>query len=497
MAAPSFSDDPTNRGFMAPMRFDGEVYDCEVEGEIPSDLEGTFFRVGPNRAYPQRFADDIPFNGDGMASMFRIANGACDYKQRYIHTQRYLAERAAREALFGRYRNRSTNDPRAADLSLGTANTHIYWHAGKLLALKEDSPPVTLDPHTLETLDNYYLFDGQFTSKTFSAHPKLDARTGELIAYGYEAKGDLSTDIAVYAFDREGRKTWEVWIEAPYVCMMHDCAVTENFILIPTTGYTTSRERLEAGLVHWAYDQSRPIYTAVIPRGGSASDVRWFEGPHRCIVHTVAANEDRQGRVLMDFQASPGNTFPFFTSWDGSPFDPQAAHSVIRRWTMDMGATDDRVAEDILFEDINTGLPRFDERYTATEYRLGFSSERDPNAAAGGGIGGGGGATSQLTRWDIESREVVRGDVGEGRSLAEVVFAPRQRNGREGDGYLLAVASRPADMSSELVVMDAERLEDGVIARVVLPFRAHNQVHGNWVPRWDLDFPDAMTERPA
>src|SRR5690606_37399451 len=100
-----------------------------VEGEIPSDLNGAFYRIGPNRVYPQRFADDIPFNGDGMASMFRIANGACDYTQKYVKTQRYLAERSAKRALFGRYRNRNTTEPEAAGLSLGTANTHIYWHA--------------------------------------------------------------------------------------------------------------------------------------------------------------------------------------------------------------------------------------------------------------------------------------------------------------------------------------------------------------------------------
>ena len=37
-------------------------------------------------------------------------------------------------------------------------------------------------------------------------------------------------------------------------------------------------------------------------------------------------------------------------------------------------------------------------------------------------------------------------------------------------------------MKSELVVADAMRLDEGIIARVKLPFRLHSQVHGNWVP---------------
>jgi carotenoid cleavage dioxygenase len=53
-----------------------------------------------------------------------------------------------------------------------------------LLALKEDSPPYALDPSTLETL-GLYTFGGQLKSQTFSAHPKFDPETGEMIVFGY------------------------------------------------------------------------------------------------------------------------------------------------------------------------------------------------------------------------------------------------------------------------------------------------------------------------
>ena len=32
-------------GFNSPTRFEADVYDCEVWGQIPSDIEGTFYRV--------------------------------------------------------------------------------------------------------------------------------------------------------------------------------------------------------------------------------------------------------------------------------------------------------------------------------------------------------------------------------------------------------------------------------------------------------------------
>ena len=87
---------------------------------------------------------------------------------RYVRTQRFKAQREARQSLFGTYRNPHTDDPRVKKVSRGTANTNIIFHAGKLLALKEDSPPVVMNPLTLDTLDDYHTFGGTLESSLFS-----------------------------------------------------------------------------------------------------------------------------------------------------------------------------------------------------------------------------------------------------------------------------------------------------------------------------------------
>jgi carotenoid cleavage dioxygenase-like enzyme len=43
-------------------------------------------------------------------------------------------------------------------------------------------------------------------------------------------------------------------------------------------------------------------------------------------------------------------------------------------------------------------------------------------------------------------------------------------------------------MRSELIIADAQHLEAGDIARVILPFRASSQVHGIWVDEDQLPF---------
>ena len=59
---------------------------------------------------------------------------------------------------------------------------------------------------------------------------------------------------------------------------------------------------------------------------------------------------------------------------------------------------------------------------------------------------------------------------------------PRHARAAEGDGYLIGVVNRWLEVRSDLLVLDATRLEDGPLATVRLPTRIHPQIHGWWVP---------------
>ena len=58
----------------------------------------------------------------------------------------------------------------------------------------------------------------------------------------------------------------------------------------------------------------------------------------------------------------------------------------------------------------------------------------------------------------------------------------------EGDGWLIGVANNYAERRSELVIADAQRPEEGDVARVILPFRSNVQVHGRWYSDAEIDF---------
>lgn len=457
------------RGFNAPTRFEADIYDCEVWGEIPSDIEGTFFRMQCDFAYrPPENEWFTGFNGDGHVSAFRFANGSVDFKSRYVKTERLMAERRARERLFGVYRNHLTDDPSVEHVDRGAANTHLYWHAGKLLTLKEDALPYAIDPVTLET-EGLYDFDGQWTAETMSAHPKIDPITGDMIAYGYMANGPLTDDIAVYVINPSGNVEREVWFKSPYLGIIHDIAITQKHIIVPVIARTTSRERLESGEPMWVWDGSLPTMVAVLPRDGEAKDIRWFEGPARNTLHFLNAYEDGN-RIVMDLPVSQQERSP----------------SRIMRWTFDMNSSDERFGEELIAES-NGVLARMDDRYLSLPYRYGYVGHSDPSlpfdAEAAGGERR---VTNCYQRYDNRTGEIRQFYVGETQSLQECGFVPRKGSTEEGDGYLMGVASNYAEMMSELVIVDAQRMEEGAIATVKLPFRLRSGTHVNWYSAAEL-----------
>ncbi|KAF4450670.1 Carotenoid oxygenase, partial [Fusarium albosuccineum] len=321
------------------LRLEADAYELEVIGEIPSTIHGAFYRVQPDHAFPPIFAEtEIPLNGDGNVSSFYIKDGHVDFKQRYVRTPKLIAEREARQALFGRYRNKYTDDPRVQSVLKGTtANTHVVFHDNKLMALKEDARPMELDPITLETL-GYIDYHGTLRCPTHTAHPKADSTTGELVSYGYEAAGDAPPDICSFTVDKDGKLSDEVWFQAPWPCMIHDFWATDNWVVFPINGLKASLEQMKKGGDHFYWDENLDYQLlGVIPRrGAKPEDAKWFKTPQGCYSHTINAYEE-DGKLVLDANVWTDVHFPFFPNTKGERFftDPRKVKAPIIRYRFD------------------------------------------------------------------------------------------------------------------------------------------------------------------
>ena len=94
--------------------------------------------------------------------------------------------------------------------------------------------------------------------------------------------------------------------------------------------------------------------------------------------------------------------------------------------------------------------------------------------------------TNVVQRLDVRTGEIKQTNVEPVISLQETTFAPRKGAKGEGDGYVMAVASNYESMTSDLVILDAQKIEEGVIATVKLPFKLRSGTHGNWYSAAEL-----------
>lgn len=473
---------PESRGFTGSLnlnRFEGDIFDLEAEGEIPAQLNGTYHRVHPDQQLPPKFDDDQFFNGDGMVSLFRFRNGNVDFKQRYAQTDKFKLEREAGHALFGAYRNPLTDDPSVKGQIRGTANTNVIVHAGELYTLKEDSPVLLMDPLTLET-KGYTDFNGKCTSQTFCAHPKIDPVTGNMVAFSYASSGLITKDCTYMEISPTGELLKEIWFEAPYYCMMHDFGVTEDYACFHVVPIISNWERLEANLPHFGFDTTMPVWLGVLPRNGDGKDIRWFKSPNLFCSHVMNAFNDGS-KVYFDTPVARNNMFPFFPDVHGAPFNAPDSASFLTRWTVDMNSSGEEFESSERMTDMVGEFPRIDDRYATQPYSYGWMLVTDRSMPfEGPGSRASGLLMNKIGFIDFKTGKQTEWFCGPQSIIQEPCFVPRTPDAPEGDGYIIALVDNVVTNYSDLVILDAQNIEEGPIGKLKLPFRIRSGLHGNW-----------------
>ncbi|GME38234.1 putative lignostilbene dioxygenase protein [Neofusicoccum parvum] len=477
---------PFYSGAEAPCRFEAEVYHCVVRGRIPPEIDGTYYRCMPDALWAPLYDDDVFINGDGAIDALRVRRGRADFKQRFVRTEKFLVERAARRAVYGRYRNRHTDDPRVRHRVHSTANTHVVYFERQLLALKEDSRPYAMDPDTLETKGNYD-FRGQYGCPTFTAHPKVDPATGELAAMGYEAKGDATTDVAYYLFSAAGEKLEECWFQAPFAGMMHDMGLTDRWVvfIVPPLA-AVPLEKLEEGHKHFAWDDERPLAFGILPRRNpKPEDVKWFYARNAFYGHTGNTFDGEDGCIYLDAPLTYGNKFWFFPPLSGDPkLNTQKFKSYYVRWKFDPSAADGSWVTPTELINLEGEMPKVDDRYLTKPYNTLFLSMTDTSLNRENAVIGG--TYNSVARCDVNTGKYVHWCAGPDTALHEVAFCPRSPDAPEADGWVITVANRRDIKLTSIFILDTAKIQEGPIAIIELPFRLRAGIHGSWVQGGDL-----------
>ncbi len=462
-----FPDNVFLKGPMGPSGIECDAPDLVIEGEIPADLEGVYFRNGPDPLYPPREGDEYHwFHGDGMIQRFEISGGRVSWKNRWVRTEKYELERAAGESLFGVLGNPLMADPAVADKHYNTANTHVVWHGNRLMALMEGTIAVELKPDTLETVGNFD-YDGQIEGP-ITAHPKFDHASGEMIFFGNQAKGRFSDYLRLNIADRDGNLVKNEMIQGPFPSFAHDFFVTENYVIFPVYPLVFDLERAMQGGLPMAWEPDRGAHFGVMPRDGTADDVTWFDMEARWSFHMVNAWEEN-GAIKVDVCAANGTNFAPMA--DGTMADPSVGlQPRLRRWTIDPTGGTKTIGEELIDGDTTGEFPRTDDRYMTRPYRHAYLAGSEGEALI----------FNQIMHYDMQSgSRVCWGD--DKYLLGEPILAHRSRSAGEGEGYLLNLAYNQSTDLSELLVLDAADVAAGPVGRALLPLRIPMGFHGTWV----------------
>src|SRR5258708_37472835 len=79
-----------SKGF-EPIGMECDYANLIVDGEVPADLNGSFYRIGPNPQFAPR-GNYNPLNGDGMVHAFHVRDGRVSYRNRWVRTEQWTRE---------------------------------------------------------------------------------------------------------------------------------------------------------------------------------------------------------------------------------------------------------------------------------------------------------------------------------------------------------------------------------------------------------------------
>jgi len=301
-----------------------------------------------------------------------------------------------------------------------------------------------------------------------SAHTKVDEVTGELQFFNY---GTEAPYMHYGVVDAAGKLAHYVDVPLPGPRLPHDMAFTERYSILPDLPMYWDPGLLDAGIYLPSYHRDQPTRFAVIPRYGTTEEIRWFEADPTYVLHWINAYEDGDEIVLDGFfQETPSPQPVKGWTFEQNLFrflDLYAMGAKAHRWRFDLrtGQTKEEHLSDRIQE-----FGMINGRHGGRRHRYSY------NALPCEGWFGFKGVIKQ----DLERGTEEVFELPDGVYASETVMAPRVGSTGEDDGYLVTFTMDLDADRSECVILAADDLAAGPIARVSLPERISSGTHAFW-----------------
>ncbi|KMO74114.1 apocarotenoid-15,15'-oxygenase [Mycolicibacterium chubuense] len=481
---PADDDHPYRTGPWRPQTTEWDADDLTVvAGSIPDDLDGVYLRNTENPLHPA-LKNYHPFDGDGMLHIVGFRDGKAFYRNRFVQTDGLREENAANGPLWPGIAEPIELSRRdygwgARTLMKDASSTDVIVHRGVALTSHYQCGDLyRMDPCTGDALGKEDWNGGFPSDWGVSAHPKVDARTGELFYFSYSKQAPY---LRYGVVSDSGQVVHTVDVELPGPRLPHDMAFTENYVILNDFPLFWEPSLLEHNVHLPRFHRDTPSRFAVIPRRGDVSQIRWFEADPTYVLHFPNAYEDGD-EIVVDgfFQGDPepadngmGNKWQ--RAFRFLALDRMQAR--LHRWRFNL------VTGEVREEQLSDSISEFgmiNPDHAGLRYRYTYAATGKPAWFLFDG----------LLKHDLHTGREERFAFGDGVYGSETAMAPRTGGGAgdraEDDGYLVTLTTDMNADASYCLVFDAARVGDGPVCTLALPERISSGTHSTWAPGADL-----------
>ncbi|CAA6675406.1 unnamed protein product [Spirodela intermedia] len=424
-------------GNFAPVVEQPVRHSLPVTGLIPSSLDGVYVRNGANPLLDP-IAGHHLFDGDGMIHAVSLRGGAARYACRFTETERLVQERAIGRPVF----------PRPSASCTATRALHA-WRPPDCRPLRlRRAAPVRHD-----------------------RSPKLDPTSRELFSLSYDVV--RKPYLKYFWFSASGRKSPDVQIPIDQPTMVHDFAITENFVVIPDQQMVFKLDRMLRGQSPVVFDGEKASRFGVLPRyAGDASEIMWVDVPECFCFHLWNAWEEPATGEVVVIGSCMNPPDKLFNESAG-----QSLQSVLTEIRLNPGTGESSrrpIVPPSAHLNLEAGMVNPGRMGRRTRYA--YLAIADPWPKVSG-----------LAKVDLSSGKVIKFVYGDHRYGGEPNFVPshRQSAEEEDDGHVITFMHDERTSESELLIINAAdmRLE----ASVKLPSRVPYGFHGKFINATDLE----------